>query len=157
MCRREQTDVDRLGLGGTDRAHDAFLQYAQQLDLQGERHVADFVEKERAAVGRLEKADPAGASAGKGALGMAEEFGFEQLFGNGAAVDGDERPLGARAGAVAISSAILLLRKMTPSIQASLPWLLVPGSSPGCEVGAESCRARSIFSSRIWLSKGLVR
>jgi hypothetical protein len=116
---------------------------------------------------------------------VTEEFRFEQLFGNGAAVDGDERPLGARAGrwmarastslpvplspristlaseaatmrASAIRAAMRLLRKMTPSIQASPPSpTAVPLRRPASR--CESCRARSIFSSRIWLSKGLVR
>ena len=35
------------------------------------------------------------ASAGEGALDVAEQFGFEQILGNGAAVDGDQRPAGA--------------------------------------------------------------
>ena len=35
--------------------------------------------------------------AGEGALLVAEQLGLEQLGGNGAAVDGDERPVAARA------------------------------------------------------------
>ena len=38
--------------------------------------------------------------AGKRAFDVAEQFGFEQLFGDRAAVDGDKRRAGARAGAV---------------------------------------------------------
>ena len=48
--------VDRNRLRRADRPHFALLQHAQQLDLQRQRHVADLVEEQRAAVGRLEQA-----------------------------------------------------------------------------------------------------
>ena len=58
MGRREQTDIDRLGLRRADRAYRALLQDAQQLDLECQRHVADLVEKQRAAIGGLEQPNP---------------------------------------------------------------------------------------------------
>ena len=48
-------DLDRLVVA--DAGDLAALQHAQQLDLRGHRHVADFVEEQRAAVGVLELAD----------------------------------------------------------------------------------------------------
>ena len=45
-------------LRAADARHDAVLQHAQHLRLRGERHVADLVEEERAAVGLLELARP---------------------------------------------------------------------------------------------------
>ncbi len=72
-------------------------QYAQQAGLQFGRHVTDFVEKQRAALGLLEAAAPLGLGTGKGAAFVAEEFGFQQIRGIGRRVDGDERLVGARA------------------------------------------------------------
>ncbi len=82
------------------RAHLALLQHAQQLDLQRQRHIADLVEKQRAAAGLLEQPGLRLAGAGERTLGMAEKFRLEQGFGNGGAVDGDERPGLPRAGTV---------------------------------------------------------
>ena len=82
--------IDRHGLGAADRAHLVFLQHAQQLDLQAHRHVADLIEQQGAAFGRLEQAYVVAGGAGEGAFFMAEQFGLEQVFGHRTAVDGDE-------------------------------------------------------------------
>src|SRR3546814_7805817 len=63
------------------------FEHAEQFDLHVETHVADFVEKERAALARFEMADAAGMGAGEAALFMPEEFGFDEFAGNRAAVD----------------------------------------------------------------------
>ena len=57
--RMRTFDVDRLV--GPDAGDLAALEHAQQLDLRRQRHVAHFVEKQRAAVGVLEFAQPVGA------------------------------------------------------------------------------------------------
>ena len=67
----------------------------KQLGLQPHVHFGDFVEQQRAAVGLLEFADAPRDRAGEGALLVAEQLGFEQSFGNGGAIDADERLLGA--------------------------------------------------------------
>ena len=72
----------------------ALLQDAQQLHLHRQAHVADLVEEQRAALGDFESALAGGDGAGEGALLVAEQFALEQLGGNGAAVDGDERDAG---------------------------------------------------------------
>ena len=53
----EHADVRLERLIATDAAELAFLQHAQELALHGQRHVADFIEEERAAVALLEAAD----------------------------------------------------------------------------------------------------
>ena len=68
--------------------------------MQCQRHVADFVEKQRATVGGLEQADMCAGGTGECPTRVAEEFRLEQLLGNRPAVDGHERCPGARAGAV---------------------------------------------------------
>ena len=79
-----------------DRAHGFFLNRAQQLHLHGQRQVADFVEKQRAAVGGLEQAVLVRDRAGEAAFAVAEEFAFHQALRDRAAVDRHERLVGAR-------------------------------------------------------------
>ncbi len=74
----------------------AFLQHAQQLGLQAERHLGDFVEQQRAALRLLELAGVRGVRAGEGAALVAEQHGFEHVLGDRRAVDGDEGSVGAR-------------------------------------------------------------
>ncbi len=70
------------------QVHEALvLQHAQQLGLRLHRHVADFVEEDRAAVGHLEQALLAADRAGEGALDVAEEGGLQQVARHGAGVD----------------------------------------------------------------------
>ena len=95
-----QAHVDRdLGLGA-DRAHLALLQRAQQLGLQRERHLADLVEEQRAAVRLLEQALAALLGVGERALRVAEQLALEQRLGHRRAVDRDERAVLARATAL---------------------------------------------------------
>ncbi|MPM45001.1 hypothetical protein SDC9_91686 [bioreactor metagenome] len=67
------------------------MQHAQQLDLDGQRQVADFVKEQGASIGGFEPADLGGEGSGEGAFFMTEEFAFHQVFRERAAVDGDER------------------------------------------------------------------
>ena len=66
-------------------------------------HFGDFVEQQGAAVGLLELADAAAGGAGEGAFLVAEQFRFQQVFGDGRAVDGDERLFSARRAAVHVA------------------------------------------------------
>ena len=75
---RDDPHVDRDRLAAAERPHRALLQHPQQLDLQGGRHVPDFVEQQRAAVGLLEQALVIGDGVGEGALHVAEQFRLEQ-------------------------------------------------------------------------------
>ncbi len=66
------------------------------MGLHVQRHLANLVQEQRTAVGLLElarKATTAGAC--KSAVGIAEEFAGQQLTGKSAAVDGNERTVGA--------------------------------------------------------------
>ncbi len=81
-----------------ERAHFALLQDAQQFYLQRYRHITDFIKKQRAAFSRLKQPFTAADRAGKRAARMAEQLRFQQLFRQRAAVNGDKRVFGARAG-----------------------------------------------------------
>ena len=95
--RRDQAEVDLDALLRADGIDLAFLKRTQQLDLRIERELADLVEEERAAVGLLELTDALVDGAGERALLMAEENALDEVLGDRAAVDGDERPAGALA------------------------------------------------------------
>ncbi|MNN01613.1 hypothetical protein D3C81_1142380 [compost metagenome] len=103
----DQADIDRTRLAGADAQHLAGFQRAQQLALQGQRQVADFVQIQGAAVGR---AEPAGAAAGRAVVdagGVAEQLGLGMLRAEAGAVEGDEQP-GATARAVDVAGQQLL-------------------------------------------------
>ena len=96
----DEARAQRNELAGAQAAELHLLQDAQQLDLGKEAQVADFVEEERAVAGLLEVAFAGADGAGKGAFFVAEELGFDEGFRNGAAGNGDERLVGARAQVV---------------------------------------------------------
>ena len=70
------------------------------LHLQFQRHLADFVEEDGAAVGQLEAADLPGIGPGERTLFPAEELAFDQGRRQGRAVDRYHRPVLAGAAAV---------------------------------------------------------
>src|SRR6185503_3103351 len=74
----------------------ALLDRAQDLGLQLERHVADLVEQQRAAVRLLELPDVARRSTRKRALLVAEQLALEQRGRDRGAVDGHEAPAPSR-------------------------------------------------------------
>ena len=53
---RNHPDVNCDFSGSTDRAKAAFLQHSEEFDLHGQRHLADFVEKDGAAIGNFKQA-----------------------------------------------------------------------------------------------------
>ncbi|MDT4824412.1 hypothetical protein FQZ97_576590 [compost metagenome] len=87
----DDAHIDVLRLVAAHALEGALLQHAQQLDLHRQRHVADLVEEQGAAVGQLEAPCPAGDGTGEGTLLVAEEFALQQLRRDGAAVDRYER------------------------------------------------------------------
>ena len=79
-------------------------QHPQQTRLQLGRHVADFIEKQRPALGLLEAAAPHRLCAGERAALVAEQFAFEQVPRNRRHVERDKRHL-PRAGCVCATRA----------------------------------------------------
>ena len=88
------------GVAAAEAFDFAFLQHAQQLGLQRQRHLGDFVEQQRAALRLLELAGVRIDRAGEGAALVTEQHGFEHVLGDGRAVDRDEAVLRARTGAM---------------------------------------------------------
>ena len=90
-------DVGPDRMVAADRDELALLQHPQQPGLRLERHVADLVEEQRAAIGLLEPAEPARVGAGERALLVAEQLALDQLARDRRHVDGDERAVAALA------------------------------------------------------------
>src|SRR5215470_16161387 len=86
-------DAD-VGVNGLVTSH-AFkllcLQYPQDLRLGERRHIADLIEKERAARTLLKLADAFALCTRKRSSLMAKQLAFQQRFGDSGTVDGQER------------------------------------------------------------------
>ncbi|MCG3163618.1 MAG: hypothetical protein JMDDDDMK_05057 [Acidobacteria bacterium] len=95
--RGDHARVNCHGCFRTDRLESLFFQRAQNFRLSLQTHIADFVQKDRRAVRSLEFSAPGLSRAGESAFDVTEQFGFDQFFGNGGAVDFDERARGAQA------------------------------------------------------------
>ena len=76
--------------------------------MQPHVHFADLVEQEGAAVRRLEFTEAAGDGAAEGAPLMAEQLAFQQVLGDGGAVQRDEGAGGAAGAAVDVAGQHLL-------------------------------------------------
>ena len=98
--RGDHAHVDLDDGGRADRLDFPFLQHAQHLGLRAQRHVADLVEEDRAAVRGDELAGLFADRAGERSLLMPEQLRLDQLLGDGRAVDLDERLRGARGAAM---------------------------------------------------------
>ena len=95
-CVRLQDGIAPQALEG------AVLQDPQNLRLDHQRDVADFIQKDRAATGLLELSDPPCRGAGEGARLVAKKLAFQQGLRDGRAVDDHQRHL--------ISPAVLINR-----------------------------------------------
>src|SRR5207244_10341740 len=89
--RGDNADIRLDRLVAANALERSGLQHAQNLRLRRQRHVADFVEKNRAFVALLELADALGGGASERSLFVAEQLAFQQIFRNRGAVDRQER------------------------------------------------------------------
>ena len=97
ICGGHQADIHANRLRAAQSLKLLFLKNAQKFGLQLERDIADFVQKNRAAVRQLEPADALRDRSGKRAALVPEQFRFEQAGGNRGAIDFDERAFAPRA------------------------------------------------------------
>ncbi len=88
--RRDDAHIHGDRLVAANAFEGARLKDAQNLGLRGQRHVADLIEKDRAAVTLLELADALRGRAGERAPFVAEQFALQQVLRNGRAIDGEE-------------------------------------------------------------------
>ena len=76
------------------------LKESQEFHLQGQGQLADFVKKQRPAGGGFDAARPLNVRAGKSPFFMTKQLAFQQVFRDGAAIDGDKGAVLARAATV---------------------------------------------------------
>ncbi|MNJ36245.1 hypothetical protein D3C77_310260 [compost metagenome] len=93
--RTDHPYIQLAPCGAAQAGDFTFLQHPQQPGLQGRRHIANFIQQQRAAMGRFQLAAGAAfARTGEGTFDIAEQLGFDQAFRNGRTVDRNERGLG---------------------------------------------------------------
>lgn len=83
---RHQAHIDRRRLQGIDPSNLMVFQGSQQLALQRQRQVTDFVQVQGAAIGRAKPARPT-TGGGATAAGMAKQLGLGELLADGAAIN----------------------------------------------------------------------
>ena len=96
----DEADVHLKFLVAADAGEGAVFEEAEEFGLEGAAHVADFIQEDGAAVGFLDAAEFLADGAGEGAFFVAEEFAFQEVFGDGGAIDADVILLAAAAQAV---------------------------------------------------------
>ena len=91
MRGADHMQIDRNGLIASERNDFAFFDHTQQARLQHQRHIADFIEKQRAAVGLENLSHPAFLHrAGECAARVAEQLALDQALRDGGAIDRHE-------------------------------------------------------------------
>ena len=98
MGRGNNADIHRDRMRASHRPNLPVLKHPQQFDLDMERHISDFVEKERPIMRGLKKTGITLHCPGEGALDMPEQFRFQKGFGNSRTVDRNKRSLPEIAG-----------------------------------------------------------
>ena len=92
-CNQAHIQIDG---GFTAQAVELFLlQHPQQLGLQVDGHFANFVQKHRATVGLFEQTFVLFVRAGESTLFMAKQHVFDQVLGQGRAIEGHKWAFGA--------------------------------------------------------------
>ena len=94
--RGDDAHVDRQVARAAEAPEGHLLEHLEQLGLRPGAQLADLVEEQRAAVGRLEQAALLRLGVGEGAALVAEQLALEQVLGQRRAVDLDERLVAAR-------------------------------------------------------------
>ena len=103
MRGADQAQVDGGFRHRAHRTHAALLDGTQQLALHGQGQVADLVQEQGAAFGRLEKALAVFGRTSESAFAVTKKLGLQQVLRNGAAVHSHERR--PRAGPLAMHGA----------------------------------------------------
>ena len=93
----DHAHVDRDLALAAQTAEPLLFEHAEELRLQLDGNLADFVEEERPAVGQLPGSEAPLLGAGEGSALVTEHLALDERGGNGRAVDGDERLVAARA------------------------------------------------------------
>src|ERR1700685_3401468 len=93
MGRRDKANVNMNGLVAPQPLELMFLQRAQQLRLQLQTNVANFIQEQRAVIGNFKTAAFLHQSAGERTLLMSEQFACDKPGWNSSAIETHERPV----------------------------------------------------------------
>src|SRR5579859_4109506 len=88
--RRDQLDVHLDRFFVTHPAYFSLLERAQDLYLEGGRHIADLVEEKGPTLGALKQSGLVPHGPGEGSPDVPEELTFQERVGNGRTIDSDE-------------------------------------------------------------------
>jgi len=138
MRRRHDPDIDSTRPVCSERGDLAGLEDAQQRGLGRPRELTDLVEEEGPSVGPGEVAVSCSGPR-KRAGRRAKELGFNELAGDGAAVDRDVRPIWPARRVVAGSGDELLA---TACLAADVDWAVERRDS--CDLAAQGLNARAL-------------
>ena len=87
MGCHHNADIDLFAAGGAQRLEHPLLQYTQDFGLNRQRHIADFIQEQRAAIGCPKTPLARLHGPRKSAFDMAEQFAFQQAFGDRSTID----------------------------------------------------------------------
>src|SRR5690606_645909 len=88
--RRQQANINLAGFDGANGANLSLLKHSQQACLSLQRQLANFIEKQSAAIRCGDQAGSVFCGSGKRAFLMAKKFGLDEGVGNGGTVDADD-------------------------------------------------------------------
>ena len=109
MAGGNQLKVHRLRHMAAERRHGFFLQHPEQAGLCRQRQFANFIQKQNTAMGGTNIPGAAlFAATGKGTADITEQFGFQQVGGQGTAVHRHQRAVGPLAGPVQAAHQMIL-------------------------------------------------
>jgi len=97
VSRGDQTHVDAMCAPAPETLEFLFLQNAEELGLQGERYISNFIEEQGSFISQVKAADFLCDRSGKGPPFVAKKLAFEQVERDCGAVELDQRVTAARA------------------------------------------------------------
>src|SRR6516162_10851999 len=98
MCSRNHAYIDAMRPATPHTLELLLLKHPEQLRLQSQRHISDFVQKQSSGIRHFKAANFLRKGPGKRAFFVAEEFAFQQVKGNRRAIELYERSSAALAG-----------------------------------------------------------
>src|SRR6516164_7538876 len=87
MCSRNHSYIDAMRPATPHTLELMLLKHSEQLRLQGQRHISDFVQEQSSGIRHFKAANFLRKSPGKRASFVAEEFAFQQVKGNRRAIE----------------------------------------------------------------------
>src|SRR6516225_10657845 len=91
MCSRNHAYIDAMRPATPHTLELLLLKHPEQLGLQSQRHISDFVQEQSSTISHFKAANFLCKGPGKRAFFVAEEFTFQQVKGNRRAIELYER------------------------------------------------------------------